>query len=76
MTFRIGVLANGPSPKAAIAAQKAIFANILAKHSAEKLVCIPTKFSSPDTARSLALKCGTGNMEHFEIPEHAIDGSD
>jgi hypothetical protein len=38
MTFLIGVLANGPSPKAETAAQKPILATIRVKSSAEKFV--------------------------------------
>lgn len=38
ITFLIGVLVNGPSPKAETAAQKPILATVRAKSSAEKFV--------------------------------------
>jgi hypothetical protein len=45
MIFLIGVLVNGPSPKAKTAAQKPILATVRAKSSAEKFVRVPTKFA-------------------------------
>src|SRR5579863_3596182 len=57
MIFLMAVFVNAPIPTVATAAQKPIFANMRAKSSAEKLMCMPKK-SCPGYSLLASAKVG------------------